>query len=333
MRPNEASYRLRGLRISTVEQLGEVLETPVSELAHLAQNTDLYYHSFTRLKKDGTPRGINAPKSRLRRVLRRIKSQIFDRVHYASFLHGGIRRRSTKSNASVHIGARVLICLDVSKFYDHITAAEVRLLFQQFFRFPEPVSDLLARLCTRNGVVAQGSHPSSFISQLVFWKEEPRLVVRLAAEGIRYTRFIDDIAMSSTADLTGSQIGAAIGRVRVMAGKHGLILKKRKEQISRTHGSRGARGHGVPSGMCVTGFRLGSKRLAIPKSYRAAVRSEAHMLTNTPDAQHGTVNFRKQVSSAAGRINYVQQTHPGFCNQYLSELKAVLKSAGPGAGK
>ena len=307
----ENSYKPRSLRVQSVVQLAVLLDTSVAELAYLAENAGSYYSSFARLKKDGVSiRTINAPKPRLRKVLRRIKSKIFDRVVYASFLHGGIRKRSTFTNAASHVGARVMICLDISKFYDNISERETFRIFRDFFRFPPEVSELLSRLCTKDGVVAQGSNPSSFIAQLIFWREEAAVASTLENLGIAYTRFVDDLTMSSTTDIDGRTIGTAIGLVRSMAGRHGLVLKRRKEVISRRHGVPAQRTSS--SSMCVTGCRVGARHISIPGDFRAQIRNEAHRLLVSFVGGDIGPHDASRIRSVLGKVNYVQQLHPTF---------------------
>lgn len=90
---------------------------------------------------------------------------------------------------------------------------------------------LLTKLTTRNGSLPQGGIPSSYLANLVFWRDESLLHAKLRARGIRYSRYVDDIAMSSTTRLARVEKSKAIADVYGMLEKHGLTARRDKHEI------------------------------------------------------------------------------------------------------
>ncbi len=83
----------------------------------------------------------------------------------------------------------------------------VRKMWQHFFHFPPDVASLLTNLTTYKNFVPQGASTSSYIANLIFWDKEPRLVEELRKRGIYYSRYVDDITISTDRKLSSQEMG------------------------------------------------------------------------------------------------------------------------------
>lgn len=310
-------------KIRCIRQLATLLEITEGQLMLLVDNCEQLYKSKRRIKKDGALRTTYAPSYRLKRIQRNINQKILKRVVFPSYLHGSVPARTQFSNASAHVGAKTLVKLDIAKFFDFIAESSVFSVFSKLLKFPRPVAQALTALTTLNGVTPQGAPTSSYLAQLVFFDDEPILVKRLQRKSLIYTRYVDDISISSRASLSGKEIGIAIGLVRSMCGAHGFRLKDKKESICRVHGRRSDSQEFVRSGggcMDITGVRLkpGVLPTCIPKQYRRSVVSAVRWFSRQGQDEADLRNLKE---SLTGKIGYIRALHPVLAAQLLARLK------------
>lgn len=189
--------KLADLRAAhTYEQLAAVLGISQNDLL-----PQLYkrsgYKVWLLAKKNGGVRLIASPK-RFRRKIQRLLKELLDSVYVApDSVHGFVTARSVVSNASVHLGQKTVINLDLKDCFSTVTFYRVRGLFlKQPFGFPWVTANILAHACTYDGRLPAGGIASPVILNFVLAKLDKRLS-RLAKEnGGRYSRYADDITFS-----------------------------------------------------------------------------------------------------------------------------------------
>ncbi len=106
-----------------------------------------HYHYRPLTKRFGQVRLIEAPKSRLKEIQRRILKAIFAQIPPHDAAHGFCAGRSIKTFATPHVGKKVVLKIDLQDFFPSISAARIQSVFRAV-GYPESVADLLAGLCT-----------------------------------------------------------------------------------------------------------------------------------------------------------------------------------------
>lgn len=167
----------------------------------------------------------------LKEIHRRIKRAFFDNVQFPSYLHGSLKGCDYVTNASLHTNKKLLICEDVKKFFPSVGAAFVEDVWCGFFGFSPAVAKLLAKLTTKDSALPQGAITSSYLANLVLWRDEPLLHAKLALRDITYSRYVDDMAMSSVAYLSKETQTWAIAQVYGMLRRNGLKAGRAKHEI------------------------------------------------------------------------------------------------------
>ena len=196
--------------IGSTIALARMLHCSIEELKRAESSADDLYREVKRPKQDGTVRICYDAKPPLKAMQARIQCLILKRVKYPSYLMGGLADRDYVRNAHVHAGARVMINEDIAKFFPSTSSSRVFDLWKYVFHFPLEVSRTLARLTTRRGGLPQGAKTSSYLANLVFWACEPDLVAKLRSMGFDYTRYIDDMTISSKIDKTAEELNHAL---------------------------------------------------------------------------------------------------------------------------
>ena len=276
----------------------------VGGLLKLADEADSLYRIAGRKRKsDGSVRILFDAKFPLKTAHGRIQAMILKTVNFPAYLQGGIKKRGQGSNASCHVGCRLLITEDVENFYPATTSKVVFEVWHRFFRFPPAVAQCLTKLTTKEGCLPQGAKTSPLLANIVFWQAESKLVVDLQTKGIIYTRLVDDITCSSARDLSRDETEWVIRKVRALAESQGFRLKCSKETVSDA-GTR----------MIATKLVV-NVRVALPSEERSKIRAAVKSCESLRRGGSADNIFNK----VSGKLSYLGQYHP-------SESKALRES-------
>ncbi|GLO51369.1 reverse transcriptase [Pseudomonas putida] len=278
------ALRYRHSPIHSLNALARALDEPAERLVALAKRSSRLYRYVPQKKKDGlTPRHTYDAHEPLKSIQRKIVDRILSKVSYPEYLQGGIRDarspRSIYANAQVHTGSKVVILQDIADFFPSITVVHVYQVFSQLFGFAHDVAQLLANLVTREGQVPQGASTSSYLANLVFWDIEPALKERFEAKGLRYSRFADDITVSSKSEIARDTVAQIIGSVTWMLAQKGCRPKRSKLHV-RKRGQALIVGSKVDA-VTVTGLVVDRSSPGLPKKERMAIRAAVKQLEDS----------------------------------------------------
>lgn len=272
-----------GLPIRRIESLAKALYCTPQRLADVSRRaSDLYRIAKEIQKDDGTVRRTYDAKKLLKDIHRRIKTEILDHVDFPPYLTGSLKGQDYKTNAELHVGAAIVIAEDIGSFFPSTTAEHVFDVWHRFFKFSAEVAQLLTNLTTRNNELPQGAITSPQIANLVFWRDEPRLHDRLRAEGIIYSRFVDDIAASSKTPLAPEKKTEIISVIYGLMQRSGYRPKRRKHEL-RTARQR----------MTVTTLNVNDK-VGIAKEERSRIRATVHRLERLVASGGNSVDLRRE---------------------------------------
>lgn len=187
--------------ISSLESLSDALTIPLQEIHWCCNNRVGLYREKTIPKKGKGFRTVYAVDSRLKLIQVRINHRIFANVKFASYLFGSISDSELPRDylrcATYHCPSKIVASVDIKDFFDSVTEEHVRKVFRDFFNFPEAVCETLTKLCTFQDKLPQGAPTSCALANLVFFEREPVMADIASQSGLRYTRLIDDITISS----------------------------------------------------------------------------------------------------------------------------------------
>jgi RNA-directed DNA polymerase len=198
-----SKYIFKGSSIDTLDKLSEVLDIDIDELTNvITLDDEAKYRTGYVKKSNGKLRNVYNPNTSLRKIQRRIKNRIFCQIEWPDYIFGSIPADKLSSNdyvasAEKHCGARAILKLDIEDFFDNITQELVEKIFKEFFKYNDELSEILAKLCCVDGKVPQGGITSSYIASLALFSIEERLFFRLKNKKLTYTRYVDDITISS----------------------------------------------------------------------------------------------------------------------------------------
>ena len=268
MQPAAAAAAWNIPAIQSAGELAQWLDVSIGELEWFAdvkglctKNTSpqLRHYNYTgAVKRSGSVRLIEAPKSRLKQLQRRILHGMLDGIPAHAAVHGFVKARSIKTFVAPHVGRRVVLRMDLQDFFPSFRAARIA----SFFRtagYPESVADLLTGICTNSvprdiwrslavemnaaqlheastfysrAHLPQGAPTSPSLANQCAYHMDCRLAGLARSVGAEYTRYADDLAFSG-----GEALERGVERFSVHVAailiEEGFTVQHRKTRVMR----------------------------------------------------------------------------------------------------
>ncbi|MCE9571933.1 MAG: reverse transcriptase family protein [Deltaproteobacteria bacterium] len=325
---------------ATAAEVAQAMGITVGELRFLAfarrASRISHYRRFTMPKKSGGVRAISAPMPRLKRAQHWLLAQILAKVPTHDAAHGFCAGRSIVTNARPHVGAAVVVNLDLQDFFPTVELPRVKGLFRAL-GYGEQVATAFALLATEPVTEAveldgqvwhvaasaaarrlpQGSPASPAITNLLCRRLDRRLRGAATALGFTYTRYADDLTFSATAPAAVERAGKLLTQVRWLVGQEGFVVHPDKTRVLR----RGRRQE-------VTGLVV-NERLGVPRDQLRRFRALLHHLDRRglEGARWGASG--DVLTSAAGFASYVAMIDPVRGAPLVAEVARLAARLAP----
>lgn len=114
-------------------------------------------------------------------------------------VHGYVQGKNIRTNAEAHLAKRLLLSVDIHKFFENISAATVEQALGGI-GFSSFASKRLSFLVTLNDFLPPGFNTSPTISNIVV-KEMDEQLIKIGGTKCTYTRYADDLYFSSNIQL------------------------------------------------------------------------------------------------------------------------------------
>lgn len=317
--------------VGSRKNLCDALSVDVSRFEEILARPDgQRYKPAQILKKNGVDyRQVYCPGWDVRVLLRRFNKRFFANpkvVKWPYFLYGCVPRSVDDTNgrdyiacARVHSNARSLLKVDIANFFPSITEDWVRVVFSKFLLFPESVARDMATLNCVDGALVQGSPCASYIAGAIFTVEEGKLVKRLEAKGYRYTRYVDDITVSSTR--RGESYALATRLLDDVFAQHDLERNTEKTVILRSGSSP----------LLVHGIRVGGGKIGLPRDEFKAIRSAVRSIENYALSKdfRSSLHYRRMYMRCVGLVGKLARTGDGRSEGYFDRLRRVRPISTP----
>jgi RNA-directed DNA polymerase len=289
-------------------------------------------------KKDGTNRYVYNPHYLIRRIQRKINSRIFNPIvkigkhsgviKWPSYIFGCIPTQYQESRehellvdprdyiacAKVHCLSKSILKIDVSNFFENIHKDIVFEIFNQLLDYEEPVANALADICCKGNHLVQGGLPSSYLACLALWDLEPHIVKRLDKKGLKYTRLIDDITVSSKKH--DFQFDHVKDLIVSMLHSKDLPVNKNKTEVTYVS----------TKPMIVHGLRVNYKEPRLPSDEVSRIRANVHNVEKLAQERHyRTIHpYRKDFNRCMGRVNKLKRLGHNAHIPLLRRLQLIL---------
>ena len=316
-----STWRTQFFALTTVRDLAALLEVEYRLLVWVVfANRAAYYDRFEIPKRSGDKRQIVAPKGSLRILqskLANILSEVYDRKPP---VHGFTKTKSIVTNAQAHRRSNYVLNIDLNECFPTIHFGRVRGMFRgRPYDRPDPVATALAAICCIDDRLPQGAPTSPIVSNMLCGKLDSELLRLAAAYECTYTRYADDITIS-TRRRTFPDIIASIDPQDASSVIVGDLLRSVIERNGFSINSKKGRLQHRDRRQMVTGLIVNEKP-NVPRRLVRQVRSMLHAWGRygLPAAQSEFTtawdhrpNTRRQpetsfVDVLGGRIAFIQQ--------------------------
>lgn len=185
--------------------------------------SDELFNQF--LNKD--KRLIQHPIGKLESVHKKLYN-LLNKIKKPSYLHSGIKKHSTSTNAETHKNNKEMLKIDISKFFPSNSEKKIRNLFLYQFEMSIDAASYLSKLICINGILPTGSQVSMQIAYFASKVMFDRLNMLAKENDLSMTVYVDDVAFS------GEQIQAGfLKKIKMIVNESGLTIKNRKIKIYR----------------------------------------------------------------------------------------------------
>lgn len=323
--------------ILSLRHLSQLIQVDLFSLRKIISRDKTFnsYSVFAITKRSGELRFIHAPTNTLLKIQRYINRRILSRLvpHHSSFAY--YYKRNTLQCVSHHLGAKTILKYDLKDFFFHINEKNIYDIFLSL-GYLEAVSFYLARLCTttklpreliayvrespyqqdfsrRVGVLPQGAPTSPMLSNLVAYKLDQELFSFSLSQKMTYTRYADDIIISSCDKLSLDLIKTIHREVNKIVKHNHFKLNKSKSRVVKK-GSR----------MILLGLGIDGEQPRIMRSRRKKIETFLYSIE-----RHGWAaaarfyKFNTEIgffNYLQGQISYVQSIDKALGNRYKDQF-------------
>lgn len=181
----------------TLQDLSVRCDVPVADLVDMIADSGRFYRQHTRPKLYGGSRIIHDPVERLRRVQTWVNRVILADVPVHHCALAFRPRLSTVHVGMIHSSFQSVLRLDLEGYYGSIKLQRIIAMFDNI-GVQGKMSLYLARLCAFSAdSLAEGAITSPAIANIVAYKLDRRINGVARQFDLRYSRYCDDILLSS----------------------------------------------------------------------------------------------------------------------------------------
>lgn len=299
--------------LAHIESLCLALGLSQTKLLELRLKSDSFYFVTKELvKPDNSIRQTFDVKPELKRVHERICSAFLRKVEYPSYLQGSIKNRDYLSNCAAHTKQKLVISEDVTNFFPSISSSIVHQMWVGVFRFPNDIAGILTDLVCCNGWLVQGAKPSSYIGNLILWNREAILVDELERRGLTYTRYVDDITVSSPNSLSKATITEILSKIYGMLASVNAKPNRKKHQV-------------MPNGkrQSVHRVNVNHEKPSLPRIERDKIKAAVYQCENEYVCKNSTKEYVSLYNRTLGRVNNLKRMHPKIGGELVVRLEKV----------
>lgn len=188
-------------KLQTDADVAEILEVPIRQLRYIlyGRRRDYAYRTFEIAKRNGAVRQISEPPPSIKILQRKLLKILYCVYRPRIAAHGFVPGRSILTNARVHTGKRFVLNLDLKGFFPAIHFGRVQgALKAPPYKVQHAAATVLADLCCNERELPQGAPTSPIIANIVSSKLDSDLLKLCRDARCTYSRYADDITISTT---------------------------------------------------------------------------------------------------------------------------------------
>ena len=270
-----------------------------------------FYRDFQIKKKNGKLRNISEPLPSLKEIQIWILENILSNVVVSPFAKAYRKKVGIIENLRFHKNQAKVYSLDLRDFFPSIKTHSVEVIFKSL-GYSALISNLLAKLCTRDNSLPQGAPTSPNLSNIYF-KNTDNIIANYCLESkIKYTRYADDLSFSG--DFDEEKLYESVNN---SVEAIGLSINPEKTKLMKPN-----------SRQTVTGIVVNEKPQVVFHK-RNKLRQDVFCIKKfglADHIKHRKIKQANYLEHILGQVNFILQINPtdsefqGYM-KYLIELK------------
>jgi RNA-directed DNA polymerase len=291
-----------------LDQLAMELGIEHAFIEAVASSASFRYKTYKVAKRTGGKREICHPSKELKALQRWLALRVLSGfpVHDAATAYRP--GRSIVFNARRHLGSRFLLRLDFKDFFPSLTRDDVlkhlewvadRGLVPAVSEWTAEDRELFARIVCRNGRLTIGAVSSPALSNTLSIHLDSALAEYCAAQGVTYTRYADDLFLST---VRPNVLRQALKRVAAILSEIPYPSKLALNKTKVFHSSQ--RGRRVVTGIVLTSCG----EISLGRERKRLVQAMIHRWERLSGSEK---------ASLAGLLAYCRSVEPDFINRLV----------------
>jgi retron-type reverse transcriptase len=278
-------------------------------MQRLAGTANTLYRRFTIPKKSGGKRIIEAPVNELRDAQREILYDVIYKHAPSKWCHGFRKARDIVTNAVPHVGAEIVLNIDLKDFFHQFDRTSVEKWFIGSAKVQPEIAGYYADIVTKDGLLPMGAPTSPALSNLLSTGLDFHITNFLKGRDIVYTRYADDLTFSSKTEK--DTLPKIIPQIKRICKEHGVPVNEKKVHIMR----RGRR-------MEVTGVVVNEK-VNIPRTFYRETRAGVHNFAMRVKDEGGAWFDYAKFNNLKGRVAHIHHLNPQKAKALWGKLQTA----------
>lgn len=275
-----------------------------------------------RIKKLGH-RKVFKPKNETLVNCLKIFSNNLNKIYEApNSVNGFVKGRGIKSNAKAHLKKEYILSIDISSFFETISA-EMLIETLQEYGFTNEISIKISKIVTINDVLVQGFHTSPTLANMVFKKLD--LIFEGFDKNLTYSRYADDLTFSSNSEII------TVLEIKKLIKNFGFTVNEKKTKIMKRGQNQYVTGLTIFDNEYPRIAKRIKKKLRLEVYYINKFGLRNHTLkklniTNKEYLENDSVKIKVKneesylFSKISGWLFYIKGIEPEFSDKYIKLL-------------
>jgi RNA-directed DNA polymerase len=259
--------------------------------------------------------------SNLKTAQKWILKNILEKLEVHNAAHGFQPNRSIVTNAKPHVGADIILHIDLQDFFQAISYKRIKKLFCDL-GYSENAATIFGLICTvaeiekenerarKKRHLPQGSPASPTLSNLICYNLDNRLAEIAKSFGYCYTRYADDLTFSASGEAK-HKLSNLLQEIQSIIASEGFTINPDKTQVLGKSGRQK-----------VTGVVV-NKHLNISKKTLKAFRATLYQIEQEGLSNKQWGNSTNLIAAITGFASYVAMVNPSKGAEFMASVKRI----------